>query len=148
MYFIHACDHHAAESWAHQRLAEYRKSRGKEFFTAPLLLAVKTLGAAAERLPVMVGRKTSARVVQQPLGLVEFSCPHCGKANRIRELLIDVRVKCGGCGKHPLRSRRSSTIARRSRGRTAGAAVIPLESGKMSKWILQNVSRSVARSTP
>ena len=95
VYFIHASDHHAAEADAHRALDQYRKSHGKEFFTASLPLAVRTLAGIAERYPVIVGPRRARTVLPQPFQVVRFQCPHCFAPNQMRQLLIQVVVRCG-----------------------------------------------------
>ena len=97
VYFIHVRDHHSAEATAHRALDQYRKSRSKEFFTAPLPLAVRTLDQIAAQLPIFVGPRNERVVLPQPFETVNFNCPHCGASNRIRELLVAVTVRCGVC---------------------------------------------------
>lgn len=97
VYFIHARDHHWAESMAHRALHEYRKVRSKEFFTAPLPLAVRTLDEIAAQVPVLVGPKRAPQVLPQPFEIVRFACPKCGTANQMRQLLVSVTIRCGAC---------------------------------------------------
>ena len=97
VYFIHARDHHSAEAQAHRELASYRKSKSKEFFTAPLPLAVRTLDQIAAQWPVLVGPQRARVELPQPFEVVRFECPHCFAPNRIRQLLVSVTVRCGAC---------------------------------------------------
>ena len=93
VYFIHARDHHSAEAMAHRALDQYRKSRSKEFFAAPLPVAVRTLDQIAAQLPVFYGPSRAKIVLPQPFEIVNFSCPHCRAPNRIRQLLVAVTVR-------------------------------------------------------
>lgn len=97
VYFIHARDHHWAESMAHRALHEYRKVRSKEYFIAPLPLAVRTLDEIAAQVPVLVGSKRTPHVLPQPFELVRFPCSKCGAANQMRQLLVSVTIRCGAC---------------------------------------------------
>ncbi len=97
LHFIHASDHHAAEALAHRELQPYRRARNKEFFDAPLSLAVQTLERIASQYPVVIGPKKAPRVLPQPFQPIEFLCPHCRAKNRVRPLLISITVKCGAC---------------------------------------------------
>lgn len=97
IFFIHASNYHMAEALAHRELRDFRKARNKEFFTAPLPLAVRTLDQIAAQLPVLVGPQRARVVLPQPFQLVRFACPHCGAPNRIRQLLVPVTVRCGAC---------------------------------------------------
>jgi hypothetical protein len=104
VYFIHTRDHHWAESMAHRALHEYRKVRSKEFFTAPLPLAVRTLDEIAAQVPVLIGPKRAPQVLPQPFELVRFPCPRCGATNQMRQLLVPVTIRCGAC-KLPIETR-------------------------------------------
>lgn len=97
VYFIHASNHHMAEALAHRELREYRKARNKEYFTAPLPLAVRTLDQIAAQLPVVIGPQRSRVMLPQPFQLVRFVCPHCGAGNHMRQLLVSLTVRCGAC---------------------------------------------------
>jgi hypothetical protein len=97
VYFIHARDHHSAEAQVHFELAAYRKSNSKEFFTAPLPLAVRTLDQIASQWPVLVRSRRARVVLPQPFEVIHFECPHCSARNRFRQLLVPVTVSCGAC---------------------------------------------------
>lgn len=97
IYFIHARDHHSAEAMAHRELGQYRKARNKEFFTAPLPLAVRTLDHIAAQWPVFVGPQRARVILPQPFEIARFACPHCAAQNQIRQMLVSVSVRCGRC---------------------------------------------------
>jgi hypothetical protein len=102
VYFVHVADRHEAERYVHSELASYRASPSKEFFSAPLSLAIGALDRAAESLPVVVGSGRYARVLQQCFEAVVATCEACGTKNRVTQLAVAVAVKCRSCGK-PLR---------------------------------------------
>jgi hypothetical protein len=97
VYFIHVGDRHAAESEAHRQLAEYRVTRSKEFFNAPLGTILNTLDDVSGRYPVWAGPKRSRKPLAQPFWLYRGPCPGCGATVSARELLIPVRAKCRHC---------------------------------------------------
>ena len=99
IYFVHVADRHRAEQYVHSTLASYRASPGKEFFSAPLTLAIEALARAAEALPVVIGSARYARVLEQYFQAVTVTCEGCGTKNRIWQLAVTVIVKCRSCRK-------------------------------------------------
>ncbi len=102
IYFVHVADRHQAEAYVHTELASYRASPGKEFFSAPLTLAIEALDRAAKALPVVVRTGRHARVLSQYFEAATINCEGCGTNNRVRRLAVTVVAKCRSCGK-PLR---------------------------------------------
>jgi len=99
IYFVHVADRHQAEVYVHTELASYRASPGKEFFSAPLTLAIEALDRAAESLPVVIGSGRHARVLSQYFEAATVTCEGCGANNRVRQLAVTVVAKCRSCGK-------------------------------------------------
>src|SRR2546426_1182794 len=90
IYFVHAADRLRAEQYVHAALASHRASPGKEFFSAPLALAIEALDQAAESLPIVIGSGRYARVLEQYFEAVVVTCERCGTKNRIRQLAVTV----------------------------------------------------------
>ena len=86
-----------AEGQAHIALQEYRVNPNKEFFRAPLLAVVQALDRVANQLPVPLGRTAKAGLLAQPLVPTVKRYASCGTENRIPQVLIPIRVKCGAC---------------------------------------------------
>ena len=99
IYFVHVADRHQAEVYVHSELSSYRASPGKEFFSAPLVLAIEALDRAAESLPVVIGSGRYARVLGQYFEAATINCDGCGTNNRVRQLAVTVVAKCRSCGK-------------------------------------------------
>ncbi len=97
VYFVHVSNHHEAEAHVHTWLAPYRKTQGKEFFSAPLAHAMEALDRVAEQYPVVVGRGKHAYVLPQMFAAVTVTCPKCGLENRVRRLAVSVLVRCRSC---------------------------------------------------
>jgi len=99
VYFVHVSDRHRGEQCVHTTLASYRAAPGKEFFSAPLTLAVEALNRVAEQMPVIIGTGRYARVLPQFFEPLALTCPACGTSNRVVPLAIPVVAKCRSCGK-------------------------------------------------
>jgi len=97
VYFVHVSDHHEAEARVHSWLAPYRKTQGKEFFSAPVAHAIEALDRAAQVYPVTIGRGKHAYILAQFFTAVTTTCPNCGLENRVRRLAIPVLVRCRNC---------------------------------------------------
>lgn len=97
VYFVHVSNHHEAEAHVHTWLAPYRKTQGKEFFSAPIAHAIEALHRVAEQYPVVVGRGKYAYVLPQMFSAMTVKCPKCGLENRVRRLAVTVLVRCRSC---------------------------------------------------
>lgn len=97
VYYVHVSNHHEAEARVHQTLAAYRKTQGKEFFSAPLSKAIAALERVAGLYPVIIGSGKYSRVLPQLFGSVTVICGRCGLENRVRQLAVTVVAKCGAC---------------------------------------------------
>jgi len=97
VYFVHVSNHHEAEARVHQTLAPFRKTMGKEFFSAPLSEAIRALEQVAELYPVLIGSGKHAQPLPQLFGSETVKCGSCGLENRVRALPVKVVAKCRGC---------------------------------------------------
>lgn len=97
VYFVHVSNHHEAEARVHQTLGPFRKTLGKEFFSAPLSEAIRALDQVAEFYPVLIGSGKYRQVLPQLFGAVTVTCSRCGLDNRVRQLAVTVLAKCSGC---------------------------------------------------
>ena len=97
VYFVHVAQRDPAEGNAHSLLQAYRITPNKEFFRAPLSKVVAALETVAQMFPIVIGKGSRSRVLQQPLPVVVRRCNECGFENRVRQLLIPIKVKCGRC---------------------------------------------------
>jgi len=97
IYFVHVSNHHEAEAHVHTWLAPYRKSQGKEFFSAPLAHAIEALDRVADHYPVVVGRGKHAYVLPQMFTAITVRCSQCGLENRVRRLAVTFVVRCRRC---------------------------------------------------
>ena len=93
VYFIHTCDRHRAETFVHNELHQFRKRAGKEFFHGPLTRAVEALNRAAERFPIVIGRR-NPQILAQFFNTVTVDCPQCATPNRVCQMAITISVRC------------------------------------------------------
>lgn len=98
VYFVHVSNHHEAEKMVHSDLVQYRKSVGKEFFDSPLRAALISLDHAAAAYPILM-RKRPPVALPQCFGTATVGCPDCGVKQQIRQLAVEVMVKCSTCGR-------------------------------------------------
>ena len=96
LYFVHVSDRNQAETFVHNQLHQHRKSASKEFFHAPLTVAVEALSRAAEQFPVLIGRR-NPQVLPQFFDTFTVRCTHCGTANRVRQMAVAILVRCRKC---------------------------------------------------
>ena len=99
VYFVHVAQRDPAEGNAHNLLRAYRITPNKEFFRAPLPKVVAALERVAQMFPIVIGKGSRSRVLQQALGVLLTRCNECGYENRVRQLLVPIKVNCGKCGK-------------------------------------------------
>lgn len=98
LHYIHVSDHHLAEQYAHQLLANQRYRPNREFFEVSLKQAVQVFDQVAESFPLIVGSGRSRQVMPQDYGQREdVTCRRCGSKNRIRNLPVDLRHRCAKC---------------------------------------------------
>ena len=98
IYFVHVHDHHEAEKMVHRNLAQYRKSGAKECFDVPLRVAIGSLDQAAFEYPILMGKRPPLALPQY-FGALTLTCPDCGSRQHIRQLAVEVMVKCSTCGR-------------------------------------------------
>ncbi len=121
IYFVHAVDCMYAENFVHQQLAKYRTTG--EFFEVSISRAVEALDEAAAHYPINMDmarpkkRRSAAgaraarttrlggdKWLPQVFHHVVSPCPHCGQKNKIHDLAISFRPKCGKCRRNLLGS--------------------------------------------
>ena len=98
IYYIHVGERKRAEAYAHEILSDSRVSRSKEFFGAPLAQVLQALDETARRFPVFAGTRRKPEPLPQPMLIRSVTCQVCAAEQNVRELLINVRVKCRDCG--------------------------------------------------
>ena len=96
IYFVHVSDRHRAETFVHNELHRFRKSASKEFFQAPLTLAVEALNRAAEEFPVVIGRR-NPHVLPQYFDTITVQCQQCAMSNRVCQMAVTIVVRCRKC---------------------------------------------------
>lgn len=98
LHYIHVSDHHLAEQYAHQLLANQRYRPDREFFEVSLQQAVQVFDQVAEAFPLIVGSGRSRQVMPQDYGQKErVTCRQCGSASHIRKLPVTLRHRCASC---------------------------------------------------
>jgi len=98
LHYIHVSDHHAAEAYAHQLLADERYRPDREFFEVPLKKAVRVLDQVAETFPLVVKSGRTAHVIPQDYGETKnVRCRSCSAMNRVRPLHAPLRFRCASC---------------------------------------------------
>lgn len=97
IYFVHVSNHHEAERMVHHHLAQYRKSAAKEFFDVRLRIVLTALDRAAATYPILM-RKRPPVALPQYFGVAQVTCPHCSTRQQVRQLAVEVIVKCSTCG--------------------------------------------------
>ena len=98
LYFVHVNDCCAAEADAHRRLAQYRVSKGKEFFQASLAKVLDTMDGIAASYPLILAPRSAPRALAQPFLMYQGECNVCKCVVSLRELLVPVRPRCRSCG--------------------------------------------------
>ncbi|SRR6266511_864009 len=96
VYFVHVSDRNRAETFVHNELHSFRKSASKEFFHAPLTLAVEALNRAADQFPIVMGRR-NPQVLPQYFDTYTVQCRQCATPNRVRQMAVTILVRCGKC---------------------------------------------------
>ena len=97
VYFVHSGNMHAAEAFAHQRLADHRLVRNKEFFSCSLRVAIEALDAASQQFPLLIRQRRLVAIIPQCFETYEVRCTGCGRANRFKPLFVRVSLRCSGC---------------------------------------------------
>jgi len=98
LHYIHVSDHHLAEQYVHQLLAQKRYRPDREFFDVSLQRAVDVFDQVAEAFPLIVGSGRSKQVMPQDYGQKEpITCRQCSSVNHIRNLPVTLRHRCASC---------------------------------------------------
>lgn len=98
VYYIVVSNLSFAERFVHQELQEFRYRQNKEFFKVPLKQAIQSLDKTASYFPIRMGGYNSKPIyLNQDLTHVIVNCPQCNKTNRIKQILIPVKVTCPHC---------------------------------------------------
>ncbi|KPP98455.1 MAG: T5orf172 domain-containing protein [Bacteroidetes bacterium HLUCCA01] len=99
VYYVHVGHINHAEQYAHSVLADYRVSKRKEFFDTTIAKAVHAVDTASRIFPLLIYDKNGSILSQpeQDLKPKVLRCTSCSTVNRVRNLLISVRVKCANC---------------------------------------------------
>ena len=103
VYFIHAVNCGQAESYVHQRLADYRTTGG--FFDVPISIPVDGMDEVANQFTIIDGSCSTEDTgwlggddwLPQAFRHGIGPYPHCGKKNKIHMLAVPSIPKGGKC---------------------------------------------------